>query len=65
MFTWVNPYLIGRIYFNDLASLCELSIRILLGGLVYMPLGLLEIRLSQPFRGRRSAPADPDPYSKA
>ena len=46
MFTWGIPYLIGRIYFNDLASLRELSIGILIGGLIYVPLCLLEIRLS-------------------
>jgi len=44
--TWGIPYFIGRIYFNDLAALRELAIGVFVGGLVYVPLCLLEIRLS-------------------
>lgn len=40
------PYLIGRIYFDDLRGLRELAIGIFVGGLVYTPLCLWEIRLS-------------------
>ena len=44
--TWGLPYLIGRVYFDDLASLRELAIGIFIGGLVYMPLCWIEMRLS-------------------
>jgi hypothetical protein len=40
------PYLIGRIYFTDLASLRELAMALVVGGLVYVPLCLFEIRFS-------------------
>src|SRR6266545_4824883 len=40
------PYLIGRIYFNDLESLRELAIAIFVGGLIYLPLCWIEMRLS-------------------
>lgn len=46
VFNWGIPYLIGRIYFNDLQSLRELAIGIFVGGLVYVPLCLVEVRLS-------------------
>lgn len=45
-FTWGIPYFVGRMYFRDLESLRELAIGVFLGGLVYVPLCLLEIRLS-------------------
>jgi hypothetical protein len=44
--TWGLPYLIGRIYFNDLEGLRELAIALFVGGLVYVPLCWLEVRLS-------------------
>ncbi|HEY4329275.1 MAG TPA: O-antigen ligase domain-containing protein [Phycisphaerae bacterium] len=44
--TWGLPYLIGRLYFPDLASLKELAIGIFIGGLIYVPLCLWEIRMS-------------------
>ncbi len=40
------PYFIGRIYFNTLASLTELAIGILLGGIIYAPLCLFESVMS-------------------
>ena len=40
--TWGFPYLIGRLYFNDLESQRELAIGILVGGLIYVPLCLVE-----------------------
>ncbi|MDY7107616.1 MAG: O-antigen ligase domain-containing protein [Planctomycetota bacterium] len=43
---WGVPYLMGRLYFNDLASLRDLAIGILIGGLIYVPLCLIEVRLS-------------------
>ncbi|NIA12724.1 MAG: O-antigen ligase domain-containing protein [Nitrospiraceae bacterium] len=43
---WLLPYFIGRLYFTDLRSMRELVIGIFLGGLVYVPLCLWEIRMS-------------------
>jgi hypothetical protein len=45
-FTWGLPYLIGRIYFNDALSLRKLAFAIVIGGLCYVPLCLIEIRMS-------------------
>jgi len=44
--TWGFPYIIGRLYFNDLESLQEFAVGILIGGLIYIPLCLYEIRMS-------------------
>jgi len=44
--TWGIPYFIGRLYFNDLEGLRELAIGIFIGGLIYVPLCLYEIRMS-------------------
>lgn len=44
--TWGIPYFIGRMYFNDLEGLQELALGIFIGGLIYMPLCLWEIRMS-------------------
>jgi hypothetical protein len=44
--TWGFPYIIGRLYFTDLESLNEFAIGIFIGGLIYMPLCLYEIRMS-------------------
>jgi hypothetical protein len=43
---WGLPYLIGRIYFNDLRGLRELAMGIVVGGLIYVPLCWYEIRFS-------------------
>lgn len=43
---WGVPYFIGRLYFSELEGLRELAIGIMIGGLAYVPLCLLEIRLS-------------------
>jgi hypothetical protein len=43
---WGFPYFIGRVYFRDLAALRELAIGIFIGGLVYVPLCLFEIKMS-------------------
>jgi len=44
--TWGLPYLIGRLHFTDAASLKELAVGIFVGGLLYVPLCLYEIRMS-------------------
>jgi tetratricopeptide (TPR) repeat protein len=43
---WGLPYLVGRAYFADLAGPRRLAIGIIVGGLVYIPLCLWEIRMS-------------------
>ena len=46
MVNWGLPYLIGRIYFTTVDDLRELAIGMFIGGLVYVPLCLFEIRMS-------------------
>lgn len=46
MLFWAVPYFVGRLYFNDLASLRELAIGIFAGGLIYAPFCAWEIRMS-------------------
>lgn len=43
---WGVPYLLGRVYVHDRASLTKLSAWIVLGGLLYVPLCLFEVRMS-------------------
>jgi len=43
---WGVPYFIGRVYFTDLAALRDLAIAIAIGGVLYLPLVLLEARVS-------------------
>ena len=43
---WGIPYFIGRIYLTNLEDLRELALCFVIGGLVYLPLCLLELRLS-------------------
>jgi hypothetical protein len=43
---WGIPYWMGRLLYRDAASLRLLSIGIIVGGLVYVPLCLFEIRMS-------------------
>jgi len=43
---WGFPYFLGRTYFNNLKGLRQLAIGIFLGGMVYVPLCLYEIRMS-------------------
>ncbi len=43
---WGLPYFIGRIYLTNHDRLREMAIGIVLSGLIYVPLCLLEIRLS-------------------
>lgn len=44
--TWGIPYFIGRLYFTSLPGLRDLAVGVVLGGLVYIPLCLYEIRMS-------------------
>ncbi len=44
--TWGLPYFIGRVYCSDLTGARDLAAGIFLGGLLYMPLCLIEIRVS-------------------
>lgn len=44
--TYGVPYLIGRIYLNNLNGMRQLAIGIFLGGLVYVPFCLLEVAIS-------------------
>ena len=46
MNTWALPYFIGRLYFNTREGLREAALGIFIGGLIYMPLCLWEIRMS-------------------
>lgn len=43
---WGFPYFIGRLYFSDVDSLRELAISFFIGGVVYLPLVLFEVRMS-------------------
>lgn len=44
--TWGLPYLIGRIYFSDPQGIKELALGIVIGGLIYVPLCLIELKMS-------------------
>lgn len=44
--SWGLPYLMGRIYLTNLDRLREMALGVIWSGLVYLPLCLLEIRLS-------------------
>lgn len=43
---WGIPYFMGRLYFTDVVAVRELAITLFLGGLVYIPLCLWEVRMS-------------------
>jgi hypothetical protein len=43
---WGLPYVMGRAYFGDFKGLQELAIVLFIGGLIYIPLCLYEIRMS-------------------
>ena len=47
--TWGLPYLIGRIYLADRGALRELAVAMFIGGLIYMPMCLFEMRFSPCF----------------
>jgi hypothetical protein len=44
--TWGLPYVIGRVYFNDLEGLRELAVGIFIGGVMYVPFCWFEVRFS-------------------
>jgi len=44
--TWGFPYLVGRMHFGDFAGMRQLARGLLVGGLVYVPLCLWEIKMS-------------------
>lgn len=44
--TWGVPYLMGRLYFSDLEGMRDLAVGIFIGGLIYMPFVLFEVRMS-------------------
>lgn len=46
---WGVPYLMGRFYFNDLEGLRELAIVVIAGGLLYVPLCVVEFLISPVF----------------
>jgi hypothetical protein len=43
---WGVPYWIGRAYFTDMRTLRDLALGIVLGGLLYVPFCIVEVRLS-------------------
>jgi hypothetical protein len=51
LFTWGFAYWVGRAYFTDWASIRELAMGIVLGGLAYAPLCWWEIRMSPNLHG--------------
>lgn len=46
VFAWAIPYFLGRVYFTDLAGLREFAVALFVGGLVYVPFCLFEVRMS-------------------
>jgi hypothetical protein len=48
---WGVPYLLGRLYCSTLLGMKELATAVFLGGLIYAPLCLIEIRLSPQLHG--------------
>lgn len=46
IFTWGLPYIVARIYFNDLDGLNTLALSVFIGGLIYIPFCIEEILMS-------------------
>jgi hypothetical protein len=46
MIGWGIPYVIGRLYFSDWDGVKDLLVGLAAGGLIYIPLVLIEVRLS-------------------
>ena len=44
--SWGIPYFIGRLYFTDINSIKELALGVFYGGIVYIPLCIIEILVS-------------------
>jgi hypothetical protein len=49
---WGVPYFLGRVYFNDLAKFRELAIGVVIGGLLYAPMCVVEAKWSPLFHQR-------------
>lgn len=43
---WGLPYFVGRLYFREPGALRDLAITLVIGGLIYVPLCLIEVRFS-------------------
>lgn len=43
---WGLPYFLGRLYLDNLAGMSELAVTLLKGGILYIPMGLYEIKAS-------------------
>lgn len=43
---WGIPYMVGRLYFSETKALRELAVGIVIGGMIYIPFCLFEIRFS-------------------
>jgi hypothetical protein len=56
--TWGVPYLLGRVYLTDPEALRRLALGLVLGGVLYLPLGLVEF-VSRPFLYRMVYGAHP------
>ncbi len=48
---WALPYFMGRLHLGDLEGLRELAVGIVVGGIIYVPAILLEMRLSPFMKG--------------
>ena len=46
VFQWGIPYFLGRVYLTEPAGFRDLAIGVFIGGLIYVPLCLFEIRMS-------------------
>lgn len=44
--TWGFPYYLGRIYLNNLTGLRQMALAMFAGGVIYIPLCLIEVRIS-------------------
>jgi hypothetical protein len=44
--TWGVPYYLGRVYFTDLGGLRDLAVGVVIGGVLYAPLCLWEVRMA-------------------
>ena len=43
---WGIPYLLGRVYFNDWSTIRDLAVGVFIGGVIYIPLCLWEVKMS-------------------
>src|SRR5690606_11933457 len=46
LMVWGGPYIVGRMYLRDPGAMRELAMAIVIGGLIYVPLCLFEVRMS-------------------